>query len=254
MITKAEDLDLVSSRLDEIYKIVKKDRKFFSYMGENSKNYLDLFKLTATSFLLENAQCIRFNMISKALSRDNKLGKKTKTLDEDLDFLRKKLKLECEEAKHSTNMKLLYRRANTAFQGFENSLIVPSIKSSNVLRTLLHLSSIREIFSQIEETDTTEKNIDTIQDEVVNFLKAHKNEIDSNVLLELANIVNQIIAPFYCDLKEKEKNLRKEPYLSDDMAAAIKYLNMVDSYFRKIALLSNKLESAAKQRTTSNWE
>ena len=220
----------------------------------NSKNYLDLFKLTATSFLLENAQCIRFNMISKALSRDNKLSKKTKTLDEDLDFLRKKLKLECEEAVHSTNMKLLYRRANTAVDGFEANLIAPSSKSSNVLRILMRLSSIREIFSQIEQTDTTKKNIDTIQDEVVNFLKAHKNEIDSNVLFELANIVNQAIAPFYYDLKEKEKNLRKEPYVSEDMDAASKYLKMVHSYFRKIALLSYKLESAAKQRTTSNWE
>ena len=254
MITKVEDLDLVSSRLGKINNIIEEDAKFFSYIGENSKNYLDLFKLTATSFLLENAQCIRFNMISKALSRDNKLGKKTKTLDEDLDFLRKKLKLECEEAVHSTNMKLLYCRVNTAVEGFENNLIALSSKSSNVLRTLVHLSSIREIFSQIEQTDTTKKNIDTIQDEVVNFLKAHKNEIDSNVLFELANIVNQAIAPFYYDLKEKEKNLQKAPYLSDEMAAAIKYLNMVDSYFRKIALLSNKLESAAKQRTTSNWE
>ena len=42
MITKVEDIDLVSSRLGKINNIIEEDGKFLSYIGENSKNYLDM--------------------------------------------------------------------------------------------------------------------------------------------------------------------------------------------------------------------
>ena len=254
MITKAEDLDFVEFEFGKISKIAKKDRNFFDTMGKEGRFFYTLFNHAAASFLLENAQSIYHNTAGKALSAHNKLYKKEKTIVDDLDFLRKKVLMECNAAMHSTNLKLIYRSANTAFQGFKNSANSVPMKNSNVLSVMYSFSKIQNIFSQIEETDTTEKNIDTIQDEVVNFLKVHKNEIDSNVLLELANIVNQAIAPFYAEFQKNEKDLEKTYLMPFDKAAVVKYLETVRSYFRKIALLSNKLESAAKQRTTSNWE